>query len=183
MLHAYTNPPSVRPISLHTPTPLHTYTFPLTQHFLMTGWERTRQISSTFTPLTGTLPSTSASTRFFSSPTAITGWTLMALKTVRAYIPNLSGSKVQSLKCSHNAEYWAGMLMLVLLISTARLAFCGTTGQLTFAFPFTEFLPLEQKIAFTANVRAAWFCQFLTELRLGIFINIVECIEIDRPCQ
>jgi len=39
------------------------------------------------------------------------------------------------------------------LISVARLAFCGTTGQITFAFPFTEFLPLEQKIAFTANVR------------------------------
>ena len=33
-----------------------------------------------------------------------------------------------------------------------RLAFCGKTGQITFHFPFTEFIPPEQKIHFTAKV-------------------------------
>lgn len=39
-------------------------------------------------------------------------------------------------------------------LPTGRLAFCGTTGQIRFEFPFTAFLPTEQKVLFSANVRA-----------------------------
>ena len=33
-----------------------------------------------------------------------------------------------------------------------RLAFCGSTGKISFVLPFTEFIPLEQPIHFTAKV-------------------------------
>ena len=38
----------------------------------------------------------------------------------------------------------------------ARLAFCGTTGQLKFEFPFLEFLPQIQPISFSAYVSLVW---------------------------
>ena len=37
-------------------------------------------------------------------------------------------------------------------VCAGRLAVCGETGTLNFNFPFTEFLPAEQKISFTAEV-------------------------------
>ena len=40
-----------------------------------------------------------------------------------------------------------------MLHCVGRLAVCGETGTLNFNFPFTEFLPAEQKITFSAEVR------------------------------
>lgn len=37
-------------------------------------------------------------------------------------------------------------------VPSGRIAFGGTTGQITFHFPFTEFIPPEQTIQFTAKV-------------------------------
>ena len=42
--------------------------------------------------------------------------------------------------------------MLRNLFTLGRLAVCGETGTLNFNFPFTEFLPTEQKISFSAEV-------------------------------
>lgn len=36
--------------------------------------------------------------------------------------------------------------------SVARLAFCGQTGEIIFEFPLTIFMPLEQKVHFSAAV-------------------------------
>lgn len=38
-------------------------------------------------------------------------------------------------------------------VENTRLAFCGSTGRITFAFPFTEYIPLKQLVHFTAKVR------------------------------
>ena len=37
-------------------------------------------------------------------------------------------------------------------MENARLAFCGTNGTISFKLPFTEFIPLQQPIRFTARV-------------------------------
>ena len=57
-----------------------------------------------------------------------------------------------------NACFFALCLLLsvgksvCVYLTAARLAFCGRTGHLAFEFPFTEFLPKEQRVTFTAHV-------------------------------
>lgn len=41
---------------------------------------------------------------------------------------------------------------LFVSLSIARLAFCGKTGHIGIEFPFTEFLPIEQRVNFIARV-------------------------------
>ena len=37
-------------------------------------------------------------------------------------------------------------------METTKLAFCGSTGHISFHLPFTEYIPLQQKIHFSAKV-------------------------------
>ncbi len=44
------------------------------------------------------------------------------------------------------------LFILLLFVSSARLAFCGRTGHMSVEFPFTDYLPKEQRVNFTAHV-------------------------------
>ena len=37
-------------------------------------------------------------------------------------------------------------------VENTRLAFCGSTGQISFHLPFMEYIPMQQKIHFSAKV-------------------------------
>ena len=54
-------------------------------------------------------------------------------------------------------------------IENTRLAFCGSTGQITLDLPFTEFIPLKQLVHFTAKVRRSGYY----EAYLYFIVNLI----------
>ncbi len=46
-------------------------------------------------------------------------------------------------------------------VENTRLAFCGSTGTISVGLPFTEFIPFQQKIHFSAKVCVCNVCELV----------------------
>lgn len=106
----------------------------------MTGMLGLLRSSSSSLQSTGRLPFSCVPMKCSCIQTGTTGWTLLLCPGMRTVCLR-EYSQIEAAGVKKYVNLYIG-----------RLAVCGETGTLNFNFPFTEFLPAEQKISFSAEV-------------------------------